>query len=64
MVLPRTWRLEQVPVMLRQSCICAWSNPPPKNGAVRDSQYRGKVVQNVPLSGSQMPEHKIYRTET
>ncbi|CDX15823.1 hypothetical protein MPLB_1540072 [Mesorhizobium sp. ORS 3324] len=52
------------PGVARQSCIRAWSKPPPKNGAVRDSHYRGRVIQNVPLSGSQMPEHEIYYTET
>jgi hypothetical protein len=63
-VLPATWRRGQFPVVA--SAVMHWRmvKPPAENGAVRDSQYRGKVVQNVPLSGSQMPEHGIYRTET
>jgi len=63
-VLPAAWRNGQVPVVA--SAVMHWRmvKPPAENGAVRDSQYRGKVVQNVPLSGSQMPEHGIYRTET
>ena len=39
--------------------------PPAKDGAVRYSQCRGKVRPKRSSSpGQQMPEHKIYRTET